>query len=163
MLNALHYELIERGAHSKRCFIPCFGMGTKFRDHWVIKHRNFRTLRNTGIIANDSPILLALFWRLIGTQASDRRKEVAEGIFGVDTAFNRPAFKRYILLLDSQRFAKGRADHLFDQINTSYQFRHWVLYLQAGIHFEKIEISISINDEFNSARAFIINSFCKRD
>ena len=52
---------------------------------------------------------------------------------------------------------------MFNKVKTCDQFRYRMLDLQPCIHFQKIEISILVDDKFNSAHALIIHRGGKCD
>ena len=66
-----------------------------------------------------------------------------------------------MFLLVPQLFTGGDADHLFNKIKTGDQFGHRMFNLQAGIHFQKIEIAFGIDNKFNRSGTVIINRHCQ--
>ena len=62
-----------------------------------------------------------------------------------------------------QCFTGGHADHFFDKIQTGNQFGHRMFNLKPRVHFQKIEIPVSIDDKFNSPGAMVINRHCQTD
>ena len=62
-----------------------------------------------------------------------------------------------------QLFSGGHPDHLFHQINACDQLGHRVFNLQTGVHFQKIEIAVAINDKFNGTCAGITHCLRQRD
>ena len=101
--------------------------------------------------------------RAILHQPSDRGQEIAEGIFGIDARFDRPALQCDVLLRERQLLARGDADHLLDEIDAGDQLGHGMLDLQAGIHFEEVEALVLAGDELDRAGAIVIDGLRQRD
>src|SRR6185437_6836333 len=70
---------------------------------------------------------------------------------------DRPAAKRRVLLSKRQLFARGDADHLFDEIEPGHPLRHRMLDLESGIHFKEVEPLAAVDDEFYGARRTVID------
>ena len=60
---------------------------------------------------------------------------------------------------EGQRFPCGDADHLFHQIDAGDQLGHRMFDLQAGVHFQEVEIARPVDDEFDGAGAGIAHRF----
>jgi hypothetical protein len=54
-------------------------------------------------------------------------------------------------------FTGGDHDHFFDKIKAGDHFGDRMFDLKAGIHFQKIEIAITINDKFDRTGTVIAN------
>ncbi|EKD60207.1 MAG: hypothetical protein ACD_54C00887G0001 [uncultured bacterium] len=102
---------------------------------------------------------MAFHRRPVAGQTANRGQEVAVGVFGIQTAFHRPAVDLQIFLLERQRFTARHPDHLFHQIDPGDQLRHRMFHLQTGVHLKEIEVAVAINDEFHRAGAGIAHRF----
>ena len=137
------------------------GMGHQFGDHRIIIDRDFPAFENTRVITHGHRPLDALLGRTIGDKTPRRGQEIARRVFGIDTAFDRPAIEFDILLLERELFAPCHADHLLDEINAGDHFRDGMFDLQARIHFQKEEALVLACDKFNRARGIITHRFAK--
>ena len=79
--------------------------------------------------------------RVIGADLAGRGRE-GPGIFGVDPALDRVALELDVLLGDRQRLAIGNADLLAHQVHAGDRFGNGVFHLQAGVHFDEIELAV---------------------
>ena len=62
-----------------------------------------------------------------------------------------------IALFVAKGFTGGDRDHFFDKIKAGDHFGYRMFDLKAGIHFQKIEIAITINDKFDRTGTVIAN------
>src|SRR5262249_33820130 len=118
---------------------------------------------DTGIVAHRHAVMGAFGRRTIAGEPSDRRREIAVRILGIDAALDRPAFELDVALLEQKPLAGGDADHLLDQIDAGDEFGHRMLDLKPRIHFQEIEALVLAGDEFDSAGAVVANRFSERD
>ena len=56
----------------------------------------------------------------------------------------------HLLLADGERQSGGNPQLLFNQVNAGDHFRHRMLHLNAGIHFDKIKLTLLI-EKFKGA------------
>jgi len=77
-----------------------------------------------------------------------------EGVFGVDPAFDRVAVEFQFILRHRQRTPFGHADLFAHQINPGNRLGDGVFDLQAGVHFDEVELA-AFPQEFDRARAAI--------
>ena len=62
-----------------------------------------------------------------------------------------------------KRLPGSDPDLLFYQINPGHPFGHRMLYLDPGIHFHKIKVSIFLQKKFDGARIFIVRGLRRPD
>ena len=89
--------------------------------------------------------------RAVLHQTADGRQEVAERVFRVDAAFDRPAVELDIGLLEGQLFAGGDADHLLDEVDAGDQLGDRMLDLQSRVHLEEEEGPVLAGHELDRA------------
>ena len=154
MADAFDFESIKGDAHFFNRLQAGRGPGAKLGDHRIIEHADLAPLKNAGVIAHDATRRGRPFdGRAVAGQPADRGQEVAVGVFGIKPAFHRPAVDLEVRLRKGQRLTCGNADHLFHQIDAGDQLGHRMFHLQAGVHFQKVEIARPVDDEFDGAGA----------
>ena len=75
---------------------------------------------------------------------SRTRHKILRRIFGIDPAFDGVSGEMDVILCHRQPLASRDLDLFFDQIQPCHHLRNWVLHLDPGVHFHKIEIFIFI-------------------
>jgi len=91
--------------------------------------------------------------RVIMADKAGRRREV-ERVFGIDPAFDRVAIEFQLVLRHRQRTPLGHADLFAHQINPGDCLGYGVFDLQAGVHFDEVELAV-LPQEFDRACAAI--------
>src|SRR5690606_6247333 len=156
--DAVDEEIVECCGLRVDCGDARRRVGNELGDHRIVEHRNLVALADAGFVAQRDVIGLAFGGRLVGAEAADGWPAVAIWIFGVEAAFDRPAFDLQILLLEGELLAGGDADHLLDEIEAGDHFRNWVLYLQPRVHFQKVEALVgAAGDELDGAGAIVVH------
>jgi hypothetical protein len=89
--------------------------------------------------------------RAVARQPADRRQEVAIRVLGIEPALDRPAVQPDVVLRKRQLLAGGDADHLLDEVDAGDQLGDRMLHLQAGVHFQEVEIAVLVDDELDRA------------
>ena len=79
------------------------------------------------------------------------------GILGIDAALDRPSVLREILLLERQRRSRRDLDLRLDQIEARDQLGHRMLDLDAGVHFEEVEVALGVDQEFDRAGVGVVD------
>ena len=128
-------------------------MGDQLGDHRVVVHGHFAAFLDAGVHAHVG----RLQRRAVADEPTDGRQEVAERILGVDAGLQGPAVELHVLLGQRQLLAGGDADHQFHQVDAGDHLRHRVLHLQAGIHFQEIEVAFLVDDELHGARRAVVH------
>ena len=103
------------------------------------------------------------FGGLIADQTTNRRHEVPQRVFGIDARFDRPAGQRNVILRNRKFFACGHTYHQFDQIETGDILRYRMLDLQTRVHFQKEEVPVLVDNEFDRSGGAIIDRFRQGD
>ena len=163
MTDAFDLKAVQGDAHFLNRGFTGRGPCAEFRDHRVIVHADLAAFIDAGIVAHDAVVAHVFFGRTIAGQATDRGQEVAIGVFGIQTVFNRPAVDFHIVLRDRQGLAIGDADHLFHEVDTGDQLGHGVFHLQTGVHFEEVEVLVAIHDEFDRTGTGVPNGLGQCD
>ena len=57
---------------------------------------------------------------------------------------------------ERQRLARGDADLLLDQVDAGDHFGHRMLDLNAGVHFDEVEVAVLIDDELDRRRVGVV-------
>src|SRR6476661_6476714 len=70
----------------------------------------------------------------------------------VDAALDGVAVENYLVLLDLQFFALGDANLFGYQVETCNHFGDGMFYLDAGVHFLKVELARFVKQKFDSTR-----------
>ena len=83
------------------------------------------------------------------------RQEIVGGVFGADACLYGVAVARDLRLRQWQAFARGDAQHQFDDIETGDALCYRMFDLQARVHLEEI-IGVVLKDEFDGAGAAIV-------
>ena len=81
----------------------------------------------------------------------------SERIFRVDTALNGPTIALNVGLGDGQFFTRCNADHLLDQVQAGDALGDRVLHLQAGVHFQEIEVLVFAHHELDRAGTLVLH------
>lgn len=96
---------------------------------------------------------------VIHLNPSRARAEIIEGILGVNPALNRVTFKDHIALRDSQGFSHRDQNLLLHDVDARHFLSNWVFDLDTLVDFEKVEVSVVIDDEFDGSSTRIVGSF----
>ncbi len=100
---------------------------------------------------------------MIAGQPADRRQEVAIRIFRIEAAFDRPAVELDVGLSEGQLLAAGNTDHLLDEVEAGDQFGDRVFDLEAGVHFQEVElVLLAIDNELDRAGGVVADRLGER-
>src|SRR6185437_13177647 len=125
--------------------------------------RNLPALLHAGVVTHGDSAHAALRRRPVFHQPSDRRKEVAEGIFGIDAGFHRPAREGDVLLPELELFACGNPYHLLDEIDAGDELGHGMFDLQTGVHLQEVKALVLSRDKLDGARGIVFHGPGERD
>ena len=128
-------------------------MGDNLGDHGIVMHGDFGALDHTAVDAQAGPGRRFA----VAHQAPDRGHEISQGIFRIDPCFQCPAGHLDVGLLERQRLTGCNADHPLDDVQAGHQLGHRMLDLDTGVHFQKVEVLLSIGDEFDRAGGAVID------
>ena len=127
------------------------GMNDQLGDHRVVEGRDFAAGADPAV---DAHVVREVH---IGEHAR-AGLEVLQRVFGVDPYFDGSALRSAVQRGPVQRIACGHAQHAFDQIQAGDHLGDRVLDLQAGVHFEEVEVVAGgVVDEFHGAGAAILH------
>ena len=163
VLDALHFQTLKRLHVGCDCGVAILAVGDQLRDHRIVEHRDFVALADAGVDTDSSLGKLALGRETHPLETTDGRQEATIRVLGIDAGLKRPAIDPHILLLDRKLLAGGDAQHLLDQVVAGDHLGHRVLNLQARVHLEEVEITLSVDDEFDRAGAVVLHGACERD
>ena len=85
----------------------------------------------------------------VGVQVPRRWQETGGDIFRIDAQFDGVTLDAQVFLLQPKDFSAGDADLLFHKVHAGDHLGDGMFDLQAGVHFEEIEIPIGIDEEFD--------------
>src|SRR6185436_7354977 len=105
-------------------------------------------LVNAAIVSQAEPLRQAQAFDLART-----RHEVALRILGIDAAFDGVAGLGDMALAPGQITSRGDFDLRLDEIDADDPLGHRMLDLQTGIHFEKVEVLLLIEQKLQRSRA----------
>ncbi|KAG0927779.1 hypothetical protein G6F31_017928 [Rhizopus arrhizus] len=75
-----------------------------------------------------------------------RARHEGFGVFGVDAALDGVAGEHHVALLDRQLLAGGDLQLLGHQVDAGDHFGDRMLHLDAGVHFNEIELAVLDDD-----------------
>ena len=165
--DAADHKSIERLAHFGNRLGTVLAVHDELGNHRVVVHRNFAAVLHAGVDPHALPPVgvrgkHGFRWRLETHQTADRRQEAAKRVFGIDAALDGPAVALHVFLRQGQLFAGGDPDHQLDQVQPGDAFRHRVLDLQAGVHFQKVKALVFADDELHRAGALVVHRLGER-
>lgn len=77
-------------------------------------------------------------------------------VFGVQAHFDGVAVQLHLVLAQGQRAAFGNGQLPGHQVLAGDEFGDRMLDLQAGIHFEEVEVAVFVDQEFHGAGTFVV-------
>ena len=158
-LNPLELKPIQCATHGGSGALAIRPVGNQLSNHWVIVHADLTAFTDPGIY----PHGCRLRWRAKTQQTPARGYEPPERVLCINPGFDGPAADPHIILGQCQRLTGGNTQHPLNQIDTGDQFGHRVLYLQARIHLQKIEVTRIVNNEFHSTGRAIVDGLRQGD
>ena len=132
---------------------PALPPGRELGDHGIVEHGHFAALFDARVHPHPG----ALSGWLVTNQPPDGRQEVAQWILGVDPGLHRPSVLLNVVPRQGQRFAGGNPNHQLHQVLAGDHLGDRMLHLQTGVHFQKVEVPIRIDDEFHGARRRVVH------
>src|SRR5260221_2871111 len=137
-LDPFDHILAERTVHRIDGFFPGAGYRNDLGDHGVIIGR----YRITGIGMRVDPDTMSA--RLVKhVDPAGRRPEIVVRIFRIDTAFDGMPLGLVIQTADT--IAGGYLDLLLNKIEVDDFLRHTMFYLDTGIHFHEVEVTMFVH------------------
>ncbi|ENN85990.1 hypothetical protein RHSP_16060 [Rhizobium freirei PRF 81] len=148
-LDAVDDEFVERAAQAHHAFDAGPAMHDQLADQAVVVGRDPIALIGAGIDAHAKAA-----GRMEMCDRAGRRNEGA-CVFGIDAAFDGVAMEMHFILRHRKTAAGGDTDLLVHKVDAGNGFRDRMLHLQAGVHFDKIELAVFI-EELDGAGAAIL-------
>src|SRR5581483_10934337 len=118
----------------------------EFGEQWIIFEGHCPTRVGAAIDPNTRSGGLDVVRELAGT-----REEIVRRILGVNAALNCRAVPANILLAKREALSGGYADLPLNQVDAGHPLGDRMLYLQAGVHLEKVEIALLISEKFQGS------------
>ena len=146
--NTLNNELVECLTHLSKCSRSGITMGNQFTDQTVVMRRHGITVIDVRIDANPGASR-----RVKGINRARGWQKVA-GVLCINPALEGMTVKLDVLLLEGELFTRGNQQLLAHNVDTGDHLGHWMLHLNTGVHFNKVEASIFI-EKFEGTRAAI--------
>ena len=143
-LHAFDHHFLERALEPHHAAFAVAAVDDQLGDHAVVIGRD----RIAGVQPAIDPDMHPAGRVVIGDLAGAGRE--IERVFGVDPAFDRVALELDFVLRDRQRLARCDTDLFADQVDPGDHFGDRVLDLQAGVHFDEIELAV-FPQEFDRA------------
>ena len=167
--DAADHETVERLTHARDRLVTVPTVHDELGDHRVIVHGDLAALVDAGIDAYAATRrhrlrgFHVLRRRPVLHQAAGRGQEVAERIFGVDAALDRPTFALDVLLLERELLAGCDADHLLHEVEPGDALGDRMLHLQTRVHLEEEERFVFPDHELDGACTLVIDRLGERD
>ena len=162
-----NHKTVERLAHLGNRVQPVLAVHDELGNHRVVEHRDLAAVLHAGVDAHAIQLRgvrrkHAFLWRLKAHQATGARKKITERVFGIDSAFNRPAIALHVLLRERQGLASGYANHQLHQVQAGDALGHRMLDLQARVHLQEVKALVLADHKFNRAGALVIHGLGKQ-
>ena len=122
----------------------------EFGEHRVVVHRHLLTFVHAVVHADARASRAA-----VDLEHARVGRKVVGDVFGVHAQFDGVAIELEVLLAVGQAFAAGDPNLLRNQIQTGNLFGHRVLHLEAGVHFEEVEGSAGVKNEFDGTGTYV--------
>ena len=138
--DAVDHDLVQGVAHTGHGLVAGGAVGDDLADQRVV-------VRWHGVAAVQVRIdtYAITTWSMEVLHLAGAGHEVVR-VFGVDAAFQRMAANHYVTLLERQLVASGDAEHLLDDVDAGDHFRNRMLNLYAGVHLDKVEMTIFVEE-----------------
>src|SRR5690606_4961928 len=163
VLDALDIEGIERLRLKLDGRLARWRVRNELGDHRVVVHGDLATLGHAGVDAHRHAFGRALDRRAVLHETTGGRQEVAEWVFGVDTALDGPAGEGDVILTEFQLLTGGDADHLLHEVDAGDHLGDRMLNLQARVHLQEVEALVLSCDELHRARRVVAHRLCQSD
>lgn len=96
---------------------------------------------------------------LILLEETDRREELSGWVLSVHSVLDGVTVDLDVRLLESERISSSDEDLLLNKIDTGDLLGDGMFHLEAGVHFEEVEILVLVDQEFNGTSALVTASF----
>ena len=137
-IDTFHHGFTQSGTHPRQCLLTGIPVNNDFPDHRIVVRRH----EIIGVNMRIHPNARAA-WRMPHGDAARRGREFVR-VFSVHTALNGVPANLYLALRERQLFARSHHDLGFDNVNTRHHLCDGVLHLHAGVHLDKVELTVFI-------------------
>ena len=141
-------KLLDGAQHAGNGFGAVGPEGDQLGNHRVVINRDVHALFKAVVDAHAGALRPH-----VGGQRTDVGQEVVLRVFGVHAHFDGVAGDGELILGEGQRLALGHADLFLHQVKPRDLLRHGVFHLEAGIHFQEVEVVLVVEQEFHGAGA----------
>ena len=128
-----------------------FAMDDQFRDHGIVMGRNGVSGMGMGIDAYAEAT-----GQVHGLDFTGTRLEVAIGILGVDSAFDRSPTGFDIGLFEGKFLVGSDEDLRLDEIDTGDHFGDRMFDLDPRVDFDEVKIVLLVDDEFDGSSVVVV-------
>ncbi len=148
-LDAREFGAAQRGLEPGQCVGAIAARHDQLGDHRVVEGRDFRAALDPGLDPG------ALGKPDLGQQTR-ARAEIAARILRIEPDLDRMALG--LGPFERQGLASRLPQHPFDEVDTGYLLGDAVLDLEAGVHFEKIELAaVDVVQKLDGAGVLVID------
>src|SRR6266403_2825676 len=150
-------EIVERATQPIDRRAAVGAIGDELGDQRVVVDADLGTLEHPGVEPDPVPARGP-----IAQEAADRRQKVARRVLGINPRLDRPAGQLDLCLGEGKRLAGRHPDHQLDEIETGDELGHRMLDLEPGVHLEKVEIALLVDDELDRAGRTVVDGARQR-
>ena len=143
---ALYHQFFQRAAHAPNGGQPPGCVHHNFCHHRVV----IRAKHTAGVQRRVHPHA-APAGEMQKPGGARRGPKPGGGVLGVDAHLQRVAAQYHVALGERQRQPRGNAQLLAHKVQPGDQLGHAVLYLNAGVHLNKIIMPLFVQHKFNRA------------
>ena len=147
---ALEDELFEGMLGCLNGGLTGLAVADEFGDHGVVSLTHGAGTVDAAVHAGASDL-----WLMVGSHLAWSRQEAVFGVLGVDTEFDGMTLEWNHLLGPAHLLTAGDADLLLHDVDAGAHFGHGMFHLDAGVHFQKVEVQVLVDDELHGASVFV--------
>ena len=149
--HAEHGGVLQGPDQAATGFVPVLAPGNDFGQHGVVVGCDAVSGANARIVSK----AFSLCW-FKGIQWSGLGGESVSRILRIEPHFNGVAIELYFVLREWQLTAFSNGELPGHQILAGNQLGDRVLHLQAGVHFQEVEVPMFVDQELDGAGAFVV-------
>ncbi len=138
-------------------------VGDELGDHRVVVDGDLGALADAAVDAKRGLAVQALGRRPVAVEPAARRQESAGRVLGIEARFDGPAVEAHVRLREAERLAGRHPDHALDEVDAGDKLGDRMLHLQAGVHFEEIEVAAGVDDELHRSGRIVADGVRESD